>query len=306
MNILIADDTASDRIVLKSYLKQLGHDVLDVSDGRQAIETFSTHQTQLDLVILDVLMPNLDGYDTAKKIRTMEGDEWLPIIFLSAQTEADDLSEGIHAGGDDYLFKPVDKIILTAKMHAMQRISLMRRKLSEMNKRLARMVNLDGLTGAANRRYLDEYLEREWLRAHRNQSPLSICMVDVDLFKSFNDQFGHLAGDECLKSIVSTIDAIPRRPGDIVARYGGEEFCCVLPDTGIDDAARLAEAMRKEVEERVIGYQITNTDRIVTVSIGVATVIPDKDSSIQHLISKADKALYQAKEFGRNQIRVAG
>lgn len=304
MKILIADDTASDRFVLKSYLKQMGHDVIDVADGEEAVSYFKHNSSYLDLGILDVLMPKMSGYEAARQIRNMEGDDWLPIIFLSAQTESDKLSAGIEAGGDDYLFKPVDKIILTAKMHAMQRISLMRKKLSTINQSLEEMVNKDGLTGAFNRRYLDEYLERQFLVGRRNKTPLSICMLDVDLFKSFNDQFGHLAGDECLKRLVSTISPILKRPADLLARYGGEEFCCVFPDTERDSVVLLAEKIRSAVENEELGRKITKTDRNLTISIGVASIIPDIDSTIHELIEKADQALYLAKESGRNCVKL--
>nr|WP_320190284.1 diguanylate cyclase [uncultured Desulfobacter sp.] len=305
MKILIADDTSSDRFVLKSYLKQLGHEVVDAADGQQAVEVFIEHHRSFDLLILDVIMPNVDGYGAARQIRDILGDEWLPIIFLSGLTDDEDLVAGIHAGGDDYLFKPVNKVILSAKMNAMQRISNLRQKLSDSNKRLARIVNVDGLTGASNRYHLDEYLEREFLRARRNQVPISIAMVDVDLFKSFNDSYGHLAGDECLKAIVETISKVCRRATDLVARYGGEEFCCVFSENDLSSAAYLAEKMRQAVADAKLGEQITKTDRVITISIGVASMIPQLNDSVLDLVHRADQALYKAKENGRNQVQTA-
>ncbi|NCA89598.1 MAG: diguanylate cyclase [Gammaproteobacteria bacterium] len=303
MRILIADDTPADRFILKTYLKQLGHEVLEASDGQQAVTLYQEYQDSLDLVILDVLMPTMDGHIAAKKIRRLEIDTWLPIIFLSGQTDAGDLAAGIDAGGDDYLFKPVDKIVLMAKMHAMQRIAVMRKKLSDLNKLLALQANQDGLTGVANRRYLDTYLAAEFKRALRNQTTLSLCMLDIDHFKSFNDEFGHLAGDECLRLVVATIRNIPKRPADLTARYGGEEFLCLFPETDQASAIKLAEEMRHAVEQARVGYQVIGSGRAVTVSIGVGSMMPDPNSTLSDLILRADQALYRAKECGRNQVR---
>ncbi len=304
MKILIADDTASDRIVLKSYLKQLGHEVIDVADGASAIEAYREHRETLDLLILDVMMPLVNGYQAARELRTLMAEDWVPILFLSGLTEDEDLATGIDAGGDDYLFKPVNKVILEAKMNAMYRIAILRQKLSESNKQLERLVNVDGLTGAANRRYLDTYLENEMLRARRGHYPLSICMVDVDWFKSFNDTYGHLAGDECLRQIVDAMSRYARRPTDLVARYGGEEFCCVFSETDLEVAAALAEQMRAAIEGSEIGPRVTSEAHPVTVSIGVSAIIPDMNSSVEALIHQADQALYRAKELGRNRVQL--
>jgi diguanylate cyclase (GGDEF)-like protein len=306
MKILIADDTASDVIVLKSYLKQLGHEVIVATDGEEAVAAYQKFRNDLDLIILDVLMPNMDGHQAARAIHAVDTVQWIPIIFLSSRTDSEDIAAGIEAGGDDYLTKPVDKIVLTAKMQAMQRIATMRRKLADMNAKLELLVNLDGLTGAANRRYLDDYLDREIRRAWRNTARLSVCMIDVDLFKSFNDSFGHQAGDECLKRIVSVLQKIPQRPTDLIARYGGEEFCCVLPDTDEIAAEIIAGELRQAIEDASIGQAITGTERTVTVSIGVATLIPQDEEAAQKLIELADEALYQAKENGRNRVCCAG
>jgi diguanylate cyclase (GGDEF)-like protein len=303
MRVLIADDTAADRVVLRAYLKQLGHEVVEALDGAQALALYQELAETLDLVILDVLMPVLDGYAAAKKIRALETDKWLPIIFLSAQTDANNLAAGIEAGGDDYLFKPLDKIVLMAKMHAMQRISAMRKRLADMNRLLALQANQDGLTGVANRRYLDSYLASEFKRAQRNRSSICLCMLDIDHFKVFNDRFGHLAGDECLKLVVAAVKTIPKRPADLLARYGGEEFACLLPETDEAAAVNLAEQMREAVEQANIGYQVAGAATSVTVSIGVASMVPDQSATVRHLILQADQALYRAKALGRNKVQ---
>ncbi len=302
MNILIADDTATDRLVLTSYLRQLGHEVTGVGDGEQAVDTFRHQRHGFDLLILDVIMPRLNGYEAARQMRIMMGEEWIPIIFLSGQTEAEDLVAGIESGGDDYLFKPINKSVLTAKMNAMHRISLLRQKLSESNRRMERLVHIDGLTGVSNRRYLDTVLEREFLRCRRSSLPLSLLMIDVDHFKQFNDRYGHIAGDECLKMIASAINETVRRPADLVARYGGEEFCVVLPETDLPAAQHLAETIRHTVESRDLLLETSHDPASVEVSIGVAMKIPGGKDTVKELLDAADKALYRAKEEGRNRV----
>ncbi len=304
MHILIVDDTLSDRIVLKSYLKKMGHEITDVGNGTSAINYVRDHYGALDLIIMDVLMPEMDGHEAARHIRLMENDEWIPIIFLSGQTDDRDLAAGIDAGGDDYLFKPVNKTILQAKIYAMQRISVLRKNLAESVRQLELISQQDGLTGAANRRHLDSRLEQDFKKAQRDKTPLSFCMIDVDHFKHFNDSFGHLAGDECLKMIVSVIRKVLRYPDDLVARYGGEEFCCLLPDTPKNAAVQLAETMRSHIQKTLITHKIAGKPASATVSIGVSTMIPKEYDTVKMLIRQSDTALYEAKSTGRNQVKV--
>ena len=235
MKILLVDDTSTDLVVLATYLRKMGHEVITCENGEQAFELFKLHQP--DLLVLDVIMSGMDGYEVARRIRSL-GDEWIPIIFLSSKTRAEDIVAGIEAGGDDYITKPVDQTVLIAKMHAMQRIAEMRKRLLNMtlqldtaNRELSRLVNVDGLTGLASRHFLDQYLENEVNRLGRTHLPLALIMADIDYFKAYNDHFGHIAGDECLKTVSATLQSQLHRPADFAARYGGEEFCIVLPET---------------------------------------------------------------------------
>lgn len=180
------------------------------------------------------------------------------------------------------------------------------RELSEANSKLKEQALIDGLTGAANRRHLEERLEIEFRRAQRNQKPISVVMIDVDYFKKYNDTYGHLMGDDCLKFIVGILKENTKRPTDMVARYGGEEFCCLLPETNAEAASLLAETVRRIIENSSIGSGVTGEDTRVTVSIGVATVIPDQNNTVLQLIGQADQALYRAKGEGRNLVRHAG
>ncbi len=254
-------------------------------------------------------MPEMDGHQAAKKIR-YKNKIWIPIIFLSGRVNPEDIVEGIAAGGDDYLTKPVNLKILEAKLIAMQRIAGMRKKLVSVTKelkivnaKLKKQVNIDGLTGLANRRYLDKYLNIEISKAIKNNHPIAIIMCDVDHFKKFNDQYGHLLGDDCLKAVANTLSDVCQRKSDLVARYGGEEFAIVLPNTNIEDAKSVAESMRKNVE----GIEITdesNNKRKITISLGVYSDNPNHTESIEILLYKADSALYNAKKDGRNKTLV--
>lgn len=311
MKALVIDDALTSAMLICHLLRKMGIDALSASEGPSGIELFKEQRP--DLVLLDVNMPGMDGYETAKRMRQLERDgEWTPIIFLTSHTSDEDLEHGIAVGGDDYLVKPVSEIVLSAKVRAMQRIAQMRyslvvltRRLDEANRELVRLSSVDGLTGISNRRQFDEIYTREWARATRSCAALAVLMCDVDYFKQYNDLYGHQAGDECLREVASVLQSCVRRPADLVARYGGEEFSVVLPDTDIDGAFRVAETMR----EGVVGLDIPHgggKDGKVSISIGVACVVPQKGTNTKEsLLLAADTALYAAKQKGRNCVDVA-
>jgi diguanylate cyclase (GGDEF)-like protein len=208
---------------------------------------------------------------------------------------------GIEAGGDDYLTKPINPIILQAKLDAIQRIAATYRSLDETNQKLARLSTEDSLTGIANRRRFDEVLEREWRRMRRASNSLALVMIDVDFFKSYNDNYGHQAGDGVLKKVAALFSKHLKRPGDIVARYGGEEFAMILPDTQLRGAVHIAEHMRKAVEKLKIEHSYSQAASFLTISAGIAAVVPYKNG-LGDLIKKADENLYLAKQQGRNRL----
>jgi diguanylate cyclase (GGDEF)-like protein len=175
-------------------------------------------------------------------------------------------------------------------------------ELAEANRKLERLATVDGLTGVANRRLFDNVLAREWARSRRTERPLSLIMIDIDFFKDYNDSYGHLAGDDCLKKVAETLAWLAARTTDLVARYGGEEFAVILPETTADDAASMAKRMRHEVEALCIEHTGSAIGECVTISAGVATAVPDPQASPDELVSQADDALYKAKEGGRNRI----
>jgi diguanylate cyclase (GGDEF)-like protein len=308
MKILVIDDSLSQRLFLKAALSKAGHEVTLAGDGHEGISKCA--QIDPDIVLLDVVMPGIDGYETARVLRGTS-DEWVPIIFLSGKIESADVEAGIDAGGDDYLTKPVDQAVLEAKIRSMSRIARMRRRLVDQgaelrsaNAALLRLVDIDGLTGLANRRRLDQKLAEEVSRCARSKLPLSVVLLDIDHFKKFNDAHGHLGGDECLKQVARTLESGILRPADLVARYGGEEFCLVLPDTDEAGALTVAERLRANVAASVMELAGDCT-AMVTASFGVCSRVPAGPGDAEGFLSCADGALYTAKESGRNRVCVA-
>lgn len=307
MKILVIEDSKLSLKLLCDYIREMALSPILAETGKQGLELFDSERP--DLVILDIVMPDIDGYEVARRIRQSENSsEWTPIIFLSSLDKDEDIEKGIAAGGDDYLLKPVGKVVLAAKIRAMQRIVLMRQslvllthKLDAANQELRRLTSLDGLTGIANRRHFDSILIREWRRAMRQGEELSILMCDIDFFKQYNDTYGHLSGDECLRRVATTLTRTMDRGGDLLARYGGEEFIAVLPNTSLSGATFVAEQMRKAVAQLNIAHPETPYLQI-TASFGVASGVAMPETNPQDLIGAADQALYQAKHRGRNRV----
>lgn len=313
MKALVVEDTVTSATLICHLLEKMGLETVHAADGEAALTVFARERP--DLILLDIIMPGMDGFEVARRVRELEKDgEWTPIIFLSARASDQDLARGIEVGGDDYLVKPVSEIVLRAKVHAMQRIAQMRhslivltRKLDEANRELTRLSAVDGLTGIANRRCFDDTLQREWRRAARRRVPLALLLADIDHFKEFNDRYGHQSGDECLKHVAGALAARLNRPTDLVARYGGEEFAVILPETDAAGACRVAEAMCRAVEAARIGHARSPTGPVVTISIGGAAVVPPDGNvdGMLALLRQADEALYAAKARGRNRFVLA-
>ena len=304
--ILIVDDSATILSALATMVRAMKFEPITAESGEKAVELFTAEHP--DLVLLDVNMPGIDGYETARRIRAAQPDQWVPIIFLSANEYDQHLERAIESGGDDYLVKPVSPVVLSAKIRALQRLDQMRGKLVDMskelsaaNQRLETLANQDALTGIANRRAFDSLIDREIAHALRSRQPLSVALCDVDHFKAYNDRYGHPAGDECLRKVGAAIAKSCRRATDFAARYGGEEFALLLPDTPAEGALKVVEAVRREVVSLAIPHEASSAAPVVTFSAGIACFSPERDKSAAALIVRADEALYRAKHLGRNR-----
>ena len=307
LKVLVVEDSKVTLKAICNFLENMNIHPLMAETGKEALAIYRREHP--DIILLDGRLPDIDGFEVAREIRSMEKKkDWTAIIFLTSMTKDEDLARGIEAGGDDYLMKPISEIVLKAKVNAMRRLIEMQRslidvtlKLNVANRELQLLSATDGLTGLSNRRMYDELSAREWRRSERMKKPLSLVMVDVDLFKLYNDHYGHQAGDECLKAVATQMLRAAPRASDVVARYGGEEFVLVLGETEMDGAIWVANHLRQRIEDLNMPHE-TSMLKHVSVSCGVSSVIPSDNSSLDTLLHSADFALYQAKEQGRNRV----
>ena len=306
--VLVVEDQNSVRVALVGSLRHAGvSDVLEAANGNTALQLFKQHRP--DLVLLDIRLPGNDGYWVAQQMRIAEPGDWTPIIFLSGLDSDLDVWRGIEAGGDDYLVKPVKPIVLVAKLRAMRRLLDMRRRLVSMtqelhqaNQRLNEMVEIDALTGLVNRRGFDRILHSEILAARRERLPLTLMLCDLDHFKRYNDSLGHPQGDTCLRDIGRLLREVCVRPRDVATRYGGEEFALILPNTPRSGAMTFARALGKLLGVRAIAHPASPLGKLLTLSGGITTCVPDENTSAEGLIMRADQALYAAKAQGRDRF----
>ena len=310
--ILFVDDSAKSRLLIESALRGGGYDRLQSADSApQAFEKLNLNEAgrppEFDLILMDFLMPEIDGIEACRRIKADARFTDVPIIMVTAEESPDSLKEAFEAGAIDYVTKPINRIEMLARVKSALRLKQetdcrkeRERQLMELNQKLERLSAIDGLTGIANRRQFDEALNRLWRRALRESSPISLIMIDIDHFKSYNDTYGHLAGDDCLRVVAQALSQTVKRPFDLVSRYGGEEFAVILPDTNREGAMLMAHEMRRRVEALAVPRGQPDQNDHVTVSAGVASLIPSGEPS--SLIAAADACLYQAKRSGRNRV----
>jgi len=306
MLVLIVDDSKVIRLLVAECVAELDHDVVYMESGAEAVEYIKTHSP--DLIMMDVEMPGINGFEATKQIREIKGEDWFPIIFLSTKIDDESYQKGILAGGDAYLEKPIKPLRLQLQIKAMERIYMMRQKLKSAqedlllaNEKYRRLSLFDELTGLANRRNFDRTLEKEFKLAKREKKPLSVIISDIDFFKIYNDTYGHQAGDECLSAVAKALSNGVSRPADLACRYGGEEFTFILPSTDLKGARELAERIRESVSELQIDHAGSKVSPHVSLSLGVSTY-NGQFSSGEEITKQADAALYQAKESGRNKV----
>jgi diguanylate cyclase (GGDEF)-like protein len=325
-NILIVDDQLDNLRVLSTILTEEGYQVRKALNGQMALIACQTLAP--DLILLDINMPDISGYEVCQRLKSNPQTCNIPVIFISILDDVTDKVKGIKMGGVDYITKPFqfEEVVvrvqnqLTIQRLQMQlqetnqklleqnsllRLEIEKRRnteitLQEVNEKLQAMALLDSLTEVANRRYLDDYLQREWQRSAREQTPLAFMLCDIDYFKLYNDTYGHVAGDTCLTHVAKAIKSAVRRPADLVARYGGEEFAVILPNTNFSGAMRVTENIQLQVQELKIAHSASFVSEYLTLSIGIAVCLPSHQYSPDTLIAASEQALYQAKQQGRN------
>jgi diguanylate cyclase (GGDEF)-like protein len=290
--ILVVDDqTVNIRVIHELFKDEC--EVLIALSGAQAITQCQEHRP--DLVLLDVMMPGIDGHEVCRRLKADPDNQLLPIIFLTAQHEEADEALGFELGAVDFITKPINKTIVLARVRTHLALKLQ----SDFLKSIALT---DGLTGVANRRRFDEDLPLSWKHCARSQQHISLMMIDIDYFKRYNDKYGHLQGDSCLRKIAQAIKDALQRPGDLTARYGGEEFVCVMPDTDARGAEENAQRVLENVRALKIEHALSEVDQFATVSIGVSIQIATPGGQPDGLVIAADQQLYEAKRQGRARV----
>jgi len=290
--ILVVDDERVNRKILCDLLES-SYEVIVAKSGQQALERAGSG-VGVDLILLDIVMPGMDGYDVVRRLKQSSATRNIPVIFITAMDSIADEERGLDLGAVDYITKPFHPEIVRARVENHLRFVRQRRLLETLAGR-------DGLTELPNRRRLDEALNQEWRRCSRSGAPLSLAMVDVDFFKQYNDLFGHARGDQVLQSVARALGEGLRRPADLVARFGGEEFVVLLPETKVKGAIVIANGIRTAVESLAIPHPESRASKYVTVSVGGAT-LAGVDLSPQDLLDAADAMLYRSKELGRNRV----
>ncbi|MBR9989429.1 MAG: diguanylate cyclase [Gemmatimonadetes bacterium] len=296
--ILVVDDNQDNIEIIATRLRYRGYEILEAGDGEQALAL--VREAAPDLLLLDVMLPDIDGYEISRRIKGDAGLPFIPIILVTARDSTQDKVAGLDAGADDYLTKPINFPELEARVRSMLRIKRLQDELEEKNKELERLSISDGLTGLFNHRHIHGLLAEEFERVARTHDCMSVAMFDLDHFKTVNDTHGHQAGDRVLVELADILRAVARDV-DRIGRYGGEEFMVLLPETCIDDAAVFVERVRREVARTA--FDVGRDEPLkMTLSAGVATYPHELIADVESLVRHADQALYSAKETGRNRV----
>ena len=325
MRLLIVDDSATSRMLLENILRHCGYaDLILAETAIEAIDNLRTIYEDMnnaqdgedaikpdpaDLILMDLNMPHMDGIEATRTIKSDPRFTDIPIILVTVSDELENLERAFEAGAIDYINKPLNKVELRARVRSVLKLKqetdqrkARERELEALTRKLEDLSNLDGLTGVANRRHFDNIYPNEWLRCRREGTPISMLMIDIDFFKLYNDTYGHLQGDTCLKKVATAIKSSLRRPADMVARIGGEEFVVMLPCTELEGARQIAESIRSNVRDLHMEHSTSEVGPLITVSIGLTSCVPHNNGDPMLLIHAADTALYKAKRQGRDRI----
>jgi diguanylate cyclase (GGDEF)-like protein len=289
--LLVVDDQPINiQVMYQAFAGE--YQVFMATSGAQALAICNDNPP--DLVLLDVVMPGMDGFEVCTQLKNSESLRHIPVIFVTAHTDPAQETHGLSLGAVDFISKPVNPAVVRARVQTHLTLKFQ----SDL---LRKLVFLDGLSGVFNRRYFDQQLQTEWARSARGVSALSLILIDVDFFKAFNDRYGHQTGDDCLRSIAACLKSTLKRPADLVARYGGEEFVCILPETAFADALALAQDLELRVRELKIPHEGSSVAPHVTISLGVASTVAGApcNGTPAALLALADGQLYKAKQTGR-------
>lgn len=291
--ILVVDDERINIDLLNALLKA-DYKIMVATNGEQAIKAAATGKPEL--ILLDIVMPGIDGYEVCRRLKSIPAAQRIPIIFITAMGDVENETMGFALGAVDYISKPFSSSVVKARVGVHM-------KLKRNGDLLENLASMDTLTEVPNRRAFDVARTQEWGRSLRDGLPISFAMIDVDKFKQFNDNYGHGAGDECLVRIARAINGCVQRPGDLLARYGGEEFAAIMVNTHIDGALRMAERFHEAVAALQIPHAYSTAAPYVTISIGLATTVPAPQLTPEMLAEAADRMLYLAKDSGRSATK---
>ncbi len=293
--ILVVDDMTTTLLLLHDLLKDT-YEVKIAKSGTKALEILES-PNDIDLILLDIEMPDINGYDVCKRIKNNETIKNIPIIFITGRTSQEDEEYGLNLGAIDYITKPFNKAIVKLRIKNYLDLKIK-------NDMLEKLSMYDGLTNIKNRRYFDETFETAFLEAKRERSSLALMMIDIDFFKPYNDNYGHGQGDETLKKVAFALEKTIKRPSDFVARYGGEEFVVLLKNLDKDGLQTVAKKLLEAIRELRIPHEYSKIEDFITVSIGVSYCSSCEEITKTELLLKADETLYEVKNGGRNNFAI--
>jgi diguanylate cyclase (GGDEF)-like protein len=306
--VLVVDDDMFMRKILVRYLERENYRVVEASDGMEALDSYTKYQP--DLILLDAMMPVLDGFDCCSQLQKLPNGDHIPVLIITALDDRESVDRAYDVGASDYVTKPLHWAVLRQRVRRLLEQANLREQLESVNQQLAgvvqelhRLTSMDGLTKVSSLHSFEQYIAQECQRSQQEHSPLSLIFCDIDFFKNYNESYGHQAGDDCLKKVAQAISGVINCPPALVARYGGEEFAIILPNTNQTDAMNVAIRARDAVQSLQLPHSGSQSAPYITISCGVATMLPTEAMVVSELIQAADSALSKAKAMGRNNIQ---